>query len=124
MFIVVVYTLLYYTGLRINEIRQITHKRILDAIASYQPNAIHYKTNRAHIHILSRNGVKKLSLEYTIIFNKYGYKYLFGKSKPIHQKFFTRFMNNNLKNTCQVFGIPYNVKSRRFRINMISNLIR
>jgi len=56
----VAYTLLYYTGLRINEIRQITHKTILDAITSSQLNLIHYKTKQAHIHVLSKNGVKKL----------------------------------------------------------------
>ena len=123
----VAYTLLYYTGLRINEIRQITHKKIVDAITSSQLNAIHYKTKQAHMHVLSKNGVKKLkelSVEYTIIFNKYGYKYLFGKNEPIHQKSLTRFINNDLKNTCQGFGIPYNIKSHSFRINMISNLLK
>lgn len=82
----VAYTLLYYTGLRINEIREITQNQILDAIASSQLSAIHHKTKQAHLHVLSKNGVnklKKLSLEYTIIFSKYGYKYLFGKSKPM-----------------------------------------
>lgn len=123
----VAYTLLYYTGLRINEIRHITHKKIMDAITSFQLNVIHYKTKQAHIDVLSKNGVKKLkelNLEYTIIFDKYGYKYLFGNSKPIHQKALTRFINNDLKNTCQVFGIPYNIKSHSFRINMISNLLK
>lgn len=47
----------HYTGLRINEIRQITHKKILGAITS--SHAIHYKT-KPHIHVLSKNGVKKL----------------------------------------------------------------
>lgn len=75
-------------------------------------------------HVLSKNGVKKLSLEYTIISTKYGYKYLFGKSKPIHQKALTRLINNDLKNTCQAFDIPYNIKSHSFRINMISNLLK
>ena len=123
----VAYSLLYYTGLRINEIHRITHKKILDAISSSQLNVIHYKTKQAHIHVLSKNGVKKLkelSLEYTIIFNKYGYKYLFGNTKPIHQKALIRFINNDLKNTCQGFGIPYNIKSHSFRINMISNLLK
>ena len=123
----VAYTLLYYTGLRINEIRKVTQKQILDAITSSQFNAIHHKTKQAHIHVLSKNGVKRLkelSLEYTIIFSKYNYKYLFGKSKPMHQKALTRFINNDLKNTCQVFDIPYNIKSHSFRINMISNLLK
>ena len=123
----VAYSLLYHTGLRINEIRTITHKQILDATLSSQFNVIHHKTKRAHIHVLSSNGVeklKKLSTELIIIFSKYGYEYLFGKNKPMHQKALTRFINNDLKNTCQVFDIPYNIKSHSFRINMISNLLK
>lgn len=123
----IAYSLLYYTGLRVNEIRRITHKKILDAITSSQLNVIHYKTKQAHIHALSKNAVKKfkeLNIEYTITFNKYNYECLFGNSKPMHQKALTRFINNDLKNTCQIFGIPYNIKSHSFRINMISNLLK
>lgn len=123
----VAYSLLYHTGLRINEIRQITHKQIIDATLSSQFNVIHHKTKQAHIHVLSRNGVqklKKLDTELTIIFSKYAYEYLFGKNKPMHQKALTRFINNDLKNTSQVFNIPYNIKSHSFRINMISNLLK
>ena len=35
-----------------------------------------------------------------------------------------RFINNDLKNTCEVNEIPYNIKSHSFRINMISNLLK
>lgn len=69
----IAYTLLYYTGLRINEIREITKKPIKDAIASSQLSAIHHKTNQAHFHVLSKNGVKalkKLSAEQIIVFHK------------------------------------------------------
>ena len=40
----VAYALLYYIGLRINEIREIKYTQILDAIISSQLNAIHHKT--------------------------------------------------------------------------------
>lgn len=123
----VAYTLLYHTGLRINEIREITEKQIFNAIASSQLSAIHHKTRKAHFHVLSKTGVKQLKRlqpEYNIIFSKYGYKYLFGKSYPIHQKSLTRLINSDLKNTCQVCNIPYNIKSHSFRINMISNLLK
>ena len=46
------YSLLYYTGLRINEIRRIIHKKILDGITTSQLNVIHYKTKQAHIRVL------------------------------------------------------------------------
>jgi len=118
------YTLLYFTGLRINEIRKITEKQILDAISSAQFNAIHYKNRQAHSHVLSKTAIKslkQLTLERTIIFQKYRYKYLFGKYDPIHQKSLIRLINVDLRNTC---NIPYNIKSHSFRINMISNLLK
>ena len=119
--------MLYHTGLRINEIREITEKQIFNAIVSSQLSVIHHKTKQAHFHVLSKTGVKQLKqlqAEYTIIFSKYGYKYLFGKNCPIHQKSLTRLINNDLKHTCQVCDIPYNIKSHSFRINMISNLLK
>ena len=63
-------------------------------------------------------------MERTIIFQKYGYKYLFGKSEPIHQKSLIRLINADLHNTCKICNIPYNIKSHSFRINMISNLLK
>jgi hypothetical protein len=54
------YILLYFTGLKINKIREITEKQIINAIRSYQFNAIHDKTKQTYIHVLSQNGVKKL----------------------------------------------------------------
>lgn len=42
----------------------------------------------------------------------------------MHEKSFIRLINNDLKNTCNVNEIPYNIKSQSFRINMISNLLK
>lgn len=121
------YTLLYFTGLRVNEIRTGTEKQILDAISSAQFNAIHYKNRRAHSRVLSKTtlkSLKQLALERTIIFQKYRYKYLFGKYKPIHQKSLIRLINFDLNDTCKIYDIPYNTKSHNFPINMISNLLK
>ena len=126
----ITYTILYHAGLRINEIRMLTRKDIEDAIKSSQFNIIHYKTQQAHIHVLSDKAVKdlkNLETEFKIGFdlpNKYQYQYLFGKSKPIIKSSLIRMVNNDLKNTCQVANIPYNVKSHSFRINIITNLLK
>lgn len=68
--------------------------------------------------------LKKLVLERTNIFQKYGYRSLFGKHKPIHKKSLIRLINDDLKNTCKICEIPYSIKSHSFRINMISNLLK
>ena len=123
----IAFTLLYHTGLRINEIRNLTQKEIFDGIAASQLTIIQFKTKRSHTHILSKNAVynlKKLKPEIKVVFDKYKYKYLFGKNKPMHQKSMIKMINNDLKHTCEINQIPFNIKSHSFRINMISNLLR
>jgi transposase InsO family protein/integrase len=121
------YTVLYYVGLRINEIRQLTEKKLLDAIAASQFSIIHHKTNQPYIHVLSKTGVKalkNLKTEFTVVFQKYKYEFLFGKEKPIHKKTLIQVMNRDLKHTCEVCNLPYNIKSHSFRVNVISNLLK
>ena len=89
----IAYTFLYFIGLRINKIRKITEKQILDAMSSLQLYAIHNKTKEANFNLLSKNAVKalkKLNAERIIIFQKYSWKYLFSQYKPIHQNSLTR----------------------------------
>jgi integrase len=121
------YTLLYHIGLRVNEIRNITEKEINDAVNTSQMNAIHHKTKQVHIHVLSKNAIfklKKLKLEIDVVFSKYQFKHLFGKEEPIHKKSLVRLINSDLKTTCEIGNIPYNIKSHSFRINMISSLLK
>jgi hypothetical protein len=68
--------------------------------------------------------LKKLHLEYEVIFEKYKYKFLFGKVEPIADKSLVRFINKDLAYTCEIGNIPYNMKSHSFRINVISSLLR
>jgi integrase len=79
------------------------------------------------MHVLSKTGVKalkNLKTEFTIIFQKYKYEFLFGKVEPIADKSLVRFINKHLAYTCEIGNIPYNLKSHSFRINVISSLLR
>ena len=123
----IAYTILFYTGLRVNEIRFFQEKDIQDAIKTSQFSVIHYKQREPHIHVISDSAVetlKKLKQYYEIIFVKYKYKYLFGKKEPVAEKHLIRMINNDLKHTCKINQIPYNIKSHSFRINMISKLLQ
>lgn len=123
----IVYTILYYCGVRINEIRHLTEEDIQKAIASSQFSLIHHKTKQAHIHVISNKAVqdlRKLNTEFSIVFEKYNYKYLFGKLKPINQKNVIKMVNKDLKHTSEKYQIPYNLKSHSFRVNMITNLLK
>jgi integrase len=77
--------------------------------------------------VLSKPGVealKNLKNEFTVVFQKYKYKLLFGKNTPVHKKTLIQVMNRDLKYTCEVCNLPYNIKSHSFRVNIISNLLK
>ena len=123
----IVYTILYYCGVRINEIRNLTQEDIQKAIKASQFNLIHYKTKQAHIHVLSKKAIqdlRKLSTEFSIVFDKYNFQYLFGKTMPITDKNIIKMINRDLKHTSEKYQIPYNIKSHSFRVNMITNLLK
>lgn len=56
----ITYTILYHTGLRINEIRHLSNEDIEKAINAAQFNIIHHKTRKAYIHVLSTQVIKDL----------------------------------------------------------------
>ena len=123
----ITYTILYHSGLRINEIRHLDQKDLENAIDVAQFNIVHHKTKQAHIHVLSKKAtqdLQDLKLEFYIVFEKYQYKHLFGKQKPITDKNLIKMVNKDLKNTCQKFKIPFNIKSHSFRVNMITSLLK
>ena len=123
----VCYTVLYYTGLRINEATTLTYQDLKDAFLTSQITVIHQKQKQSHIHTLSRRALRDLeylSQDIEVIFIKYKQKYLFGKNKPMHQKSVIRLVNKDLKNTCHDKGVAYNIKSHSFRIYVISSLLK
>jgi integrase/recombinase XerD len=123
----IVYTILYYSGVRINEIRHLTREDIRKAIKASQFSLIHHKTKQAHIHILSKRAIqdlRKLNTEFSIVFDKYNFQYLFGKNRPITDKSVIKMINRDLKQTSEKYQIPYNIKSHSFRVNMITNLLK
>jgi integrase len=116
----IAYSILFYAGLRVNEIRFFQDKDIQNAIKTSQFSVVHFKQREPHIHVISDLAVKELKkfkYQYDIIFVKYNY--LFGKNKPIDEKHLIKTINQDFKRTCEINQIPYNIKSHSFRINII-----
>ncbi len=123
----IAYTILFYVGLRVNEIRFLQEKDICDAIKTSQFSVVHFKQREPHIHVISDLAVKELkNLKYQcdVVFIKYKFKYLFGKDKPMSEKHLITTINQDLKHTCDINQIPFNIKSHSFRINMVSQLLK
>lgn len=110
-----------------NEIRHLTQQDLIQAMDAAQFNLIHHKTKQAHIYVLSKKAVqdlKDLKVEFSIVFEKYNYQHLYGKKKPITDKNLIKMVNQDLKEICKKFDIPFNIKSHSFRVNMITNLLK
>jgi site-specific recombinase XerD len=90
-------------------------------------NVIHHKTKQAHIQVLFKNAIfklKKLKPEIELVFSKYQFKHLFGREEPMHKKSIVKLINDDLRTTCEIANIPFNIKSHSFRINMVSSLLK
>ncbi len=73
----ITYTIIYNCGLRINEIRHLTHEDLKRAILASQLSLIHHKTNQAHVHVLSKKAVQdliNLEVGFSCVFDKYYYQ--------------------------------------------------
>ena len=109
--------------------RHLTEENIKEAIQASQFSIIQHKTKQASIHVLSEAVIRDLNnlkLEFIVVFKKYKYKYkyLFGKKKPVGPKVLIKTINDDLRHTCKISNIPYNIKSHSFRINMVSSLLK
>ena len=121
------YTLLVPHRIRINELREVTFQEIEEAIKPSQITIIQHKTKQSNIHVLSKQAIRDLKScknDFNTVFKENGYAYLFGKNEPMHQKAVIRLINKDLKSTCQLNNISYNVKSHSFRIHAISSLLK
>lgn len=56
----IAYTILFYVGLRVNEIRFLQEKDISDAIKTSQFNVVHFRQREPDTHIVSDLAVKEL----------------------------------------------------------------
>lgn len=127
----IVYTILYYLGLRLNETKLLTKYDLLLAIETGELNVIHTKTNTCQKHVLPIVGIQKLKQlrpEIDLIFDKYGFEYL-GSSKCFSNHVFNEFnfirlINEDMIFTCKKYEILAKFTSHSFRVGYITKLLR
>ena len=76
----IAYTIMFYVGLKTNEIILFQLKDIQDAIKISQFNIIHFKQKESYIHVISERVVeelKSLSNYFDVVFVEYKFNYLF-----------------------------------------------
>jgi hypothetical protein len=127
----IIYTVLYFSGLRINEVKNLTKEDFILATQNAEFNIIHTKTNTCQKHVLpivGKDAIQKLLPEIKLLFDQYGFQFL-GNSKVFSDETFNtdnfiRFVNNDMSFTCRKFGVLENFKSHSFRVGYITKLLR
>jgi integrase len=121
-----IYTILYYTGMRINEARHLNFEDIRTAIQNKEIKVILHKTKTAHKYHLTDEAVRALeALQPGLkILEAQKYKYIFAKKTIIAEQKFIKMVNKELKIACEHYGIEQNIKSHSFRIGRITSLLK
>lgn len=121
------YVLLFYTGMRINEMREITFDQIKTAIKHRELEITVHKTHRMHRYALTDDAIeylKSLVTDLHKLTTQMHYNYVFGKDKPAHPLALIRVLNQELKNACEHYNIKRTIKSHSFRVGRITRLLR
>lgn len=127
----IIYTLLFFLGLRINEIKSLTKNDLILAIETAEINVIHTKTGSCQKHVLPYIAKKKLAdllPEIFLLFDTYGFEFL-GNSKRFSGETFSndnfiRFINSDINAICSHYSILDKFSSHSFRVGYITKLLR
>ena len=127
----IIYTILYYVGLRVNELRFLTKVDILTAMDTSEFSIIHSKTGTVMIHVLPKNGqieLRKMKKEIEEFFFVSGYKYLGGSKLDSDELYngrhFVRLVNTDMTETCKKNDIPFKLTTHSFRCGYITRLLK
>lgn len=123
-----IYFLLYYLGVRANEVRLLTYEMLLELKNTGECQIYSSKTNSQLCKVLPSEGIELLRGEFwndiEVHFKVYQY---IGSStyqnKTYHPVAFIKFINRDLKNICNLYKMPV-FTSHSFRVGLITALLK
>jgi integrase len=138
-----IYTILYYFGLRLNEVRFITKNDFINLLDFGELSICHYKTKTVKIHIMEKKGreqILKLLPEIDIFFDDNNFQFLgnslnFSRNKKkqdlnqerkntLNEDSLLKIVNWDMAKTFKEYKLNKNFKSHSFRAVYITRLLR
>jgi site-specific recombinase XerD len=124
-----IFILLYYLGVRINELQSITIDDIYQLLDEGEVSLILSKKNEKLIKFLGEKGrqhLKEYEFYITLLFQENNFKTLtssvYDNQKPMAEKQLIRLVNSELRRICKKYNIKKNYKSHSFRAGYIAKL--
>lgn len=127
----IVYTILFFTGARANEVRELKHTDLIKLMEEGLLKLVLHKQRETIERVLPRYGhaaMKKLAPEIDLVFNQQGYKFL-GESfkrrgQAMHEKAWLTFLNKDLKRIRKTLHLTDPLTTHSFRVGFISRLLK
>lgn len=134
-----IYTVLYYTGLRINEISELTKEDFLIMAERGSLSVNHYKTKTKQVHTIPGEGRKRLTQlrpEIDYLFENQSVLLASNRKDPASKdsKAFKsstcskaeiiKFVNKDIKKITEAYGILGVYSSHSFRVGLITRLLK
>lgn len=127
----IVFTLLYYVGPRVNELRRLTHADVINAMQEGKLNLVLHKQGDARERVLPTIGqeeMRNLTNEIDLFFNQRKYKVL-GESfkKPgrlMHEKSWISYINNEITKVQRRLKINDVLSSHSFRVGFLTRHLK
>lgn len=128
----IIYSFLFYFGLRISEVQQLRLCHIEQVLQGSTLEIYSSKTNSIHRQAVPEEAVevfKSLKKEINLLFVEAKLTTLTDsvfrtKRTPMSNKHFIRYVNNDIEATLQKFEIAKNYRAHSFRVNLITQLLR
>jgi integrase len=128
----IIYSFLFYFGLRISEVQQLRLCHIEQVLQGSTLEIYSSKTNSIHRQAVPEEAIevfKSLKKEINLLFVEAKLTTLTDsvfrtKRTPMSNKHFIRYVNNDIEATLQKFGIAKNYRAHSFRVNLITQLLR
>lgn len=126
----IIYTLLYYLGLRINELKEISYDNVITLMKKGTLDITLYKTKTIVKKIITNQGrqtLRDILPDIENFFTKHKNDTLGtdGNNNVIENLSFLKFVNSDMKTTCEIFQINFSdeYSSHCFRIGYITRLL-
>ena len=127
----ILFTLLYYTGARVNELRKLTYNDVMGVVKEGRLKLVLHKQKDAIVRVLptvGREEMEKLVPDIDFVFKEQGYAFL-GQShrksgEVMHEKAWVAYVNREVKKVKDALNMRGVLSSHSFRVGFVTRQLK
>lgn len=127
----ILFTLLYYTGARVNELRKLTYNDVMGVVKEGRLKLVLQKQKDAIVRVLptvGREEMEKLVPDIDFVFKEQGYTFLGQSHKKagqvMHEKAWIGYVNREVKKVKKALNVSDTLSSHSFRVGFVTRQLK